>query len=138
MGSNHVDLLSLTVFILPANWLIALRIPDRLKTISFHALLPASSIFSRFQTACYLHFLFFYKLFLTLFHTNQGDWNQVTKEGHSCVWIKCVRGLNSVMLHCLVLKFSFYVYKGIERFVKVLSVNVVCMSSVHSLSPHIH
>ena len=36
-----------------------------------------------------------------------------------------VRGLNGVVVHCLVEKSSFYVYKGVEWQVKVLSVNAL-------------
>ena len=39
-----------------------------------------------------------------------------------------LRGLNGVMVHWLVQKFNFYIYKGVERQVKFLSVNVACMS----------
>ena len=39
-----------------------------------------------------------------------------------------LRGLNCVVVYCLVEKSSFYVYKGVERQVKVLSVNALSLT----------
>ena len=51
------------------------------------------------------------------------------KTGIKCFLLKnLVQGLNGVVVHCLEEKSSFYVYKGVEQQVKILSVNALSLT----------